>query len=487
MSEELAAKLDAIWADDRLGRRGEAQLLLDYIESVATRPVLREDSQSFTLAIDVGYGEGKTFFLRRLQQHLAITHPVAFVDAWADDTLDQPLTALAATLETALKPLKAKPAVKSKLANVISKTGNVAKAAALGALRRGVAYVISDKGADAVSAALNDAPSDIVDSAKAAAAIGEDVVAATVAEFSGVAPGKVMRDRIDAFEDGKKGIQDLKASLRALVDALKGQALTPPIIIIIDELDRCRPTYAVKLLEEIKHIFDVPGLIFVFGMHGEQLSNSMSAAYGAKFDGASYLRRFITRRYKLRTPRLRPLVTELLKQRGLIDNKQLDINFWLVKGRGFQHDRGDLDDIVAKYFEMYEVPVREVFHLIDALQTSAALIRGQPLYLPYYLPLLISRHLQPNSVELVSPRVDPQWEYAYLNESRELVTVSPWALAQTFHQLFKLPLKEFNDLDSNDTLNRIAWSMKGGRSGLNDPSNYDDLIEAVGRFDGPST
>ena len=80
-----------------------------------------------------------------------------------------------------------------------------------------------------------------------------------------------------------KEIKQMKAALAEVVSSLESKDRSAPIIIVIDELDRCRPTYAIKLLEEIKHLFDVPGLVFVFGMHGDQLAHSVKAAYGAEF------------------------------------------------------------------------------------------------------------------------------------------------------------------------------------------------------------
>ena len=52
-----------------------------------------------------------------------------------------------------------------------------------------------------------------------------------------------------------------------------------PKIIIIDELDRCRPDYAIQLLEIIKHIFDVKNIIFLFLINRKQLESIVSTIY----------------------------------------------------------------------------------------------------------------------------------------------------------------------------------------------------------------
>lgn len=64
------------------------------------------------------------------------------------------------------------------------------------------------------------------------------------------------------------------------------------LIVFVDELDRCKPTYAIKLLERIKHYFSVPNITFIFSVDLSQLQNTAKRYYGEKFDGYHYLDRF---------------------------------------------------------------------------------------------------------------------------------------------------------------------------------------------------
>ncbi len=86
--------LDKIWKYDLLGRREDADRLQAYIESISAFQLDRGSESSFIIAIDAPYGVGKSFFLTRLAKQLSLTHPVAYVDAWADDIMNEPLTAL---------------------------------------------------------------------------------------------------------------------------------------------------------------------------------------------------------------------------------------------------------------------------------------------------------------------------------------------------------------------------------------------------------
>ncbi len=66
-----------------------------------------------------------------------------------------------------------------------------------------------------------------------------------------------------------------------------------PLVIIIDELDRCRPTYAVEVIEKIKHLFSVKNVVFVLVMNKKQLEESIRCVYGREIDAHIYLQKFI--------------------------------------------------------------------------------------------------------------------------------------------------------------------------------------------------
>ena len=64
------------------------------------------------------------------------------------------------------------------------------------------------------------------------------------------------------------------------------------LIVFIDELDRCRPTYAIKLLERVQHFFDNNKITFIFSVNLYELKNTIKKLYGPNFDGDRYLDRF---------------------------------------------------------------------------------------------------------------------------------------------------------------------------------------------------
>lgn len=65
-----------------------------------------------------------------------------------------------------------------------------------------------------------------------------------------------------------------------------------PIVFIIDELDRCRPNFAIQFLECIKHFFNVDNVYFLLSCNVDQLIASIAHLYGEKIDGENYLEKF---------------------------------------------------------------------------------------------------------------------------------------------------------------------------------------------------
>lgn len=489
---EQPRTIEEIWGDDLFDRRAEAGLLIGYLESVAARGSLREDSHGFTLAVDARYGEGKSFFLKRLAEQLSIAHPVAFVDAWTDDLADEPLTALAATLKRALDTLiAASPAVRSKYKNVIAKSGQIAKIVGGGLVKRALGLAITATAADALEGAirvLDDEVGEVVKEKLKTA--GDEIVGDGTSALSSVAPGKLMETRIAEFELGQDAIKEMRESLEALVASLNDQDKVPPIFIIIDELDRCRPTYAVKLLEEIKHLFNVPGLIFILGLHGDQLAHSVTAAYGTGFDGKSYLRRFFHRQYRLAAPDLKPLLQHLCDRAGIADAA--------VTVLPMVTDREPakvplIPETIALYMTAYGLSARNAFEVVDILQTCFALVNGNPLCLNYLLPLIIGHVKSLPAGELPKLERKIPWRLFqttddYGNNGAEIAADDCAMVFQTLCNQKKEDLRRQANANNAGLIVRavnetIPSHDQGER--LWSVANYPKLLATVGRFRTP--
>lgn len=126
------------------------------------------------------------------------------------------------------------------------------------------------------------------------------LTAANILEFF---TGKSWTKMIEAFrgQDPLENIRSSKAieaEVKRFLDALleeRGDRL----VIFIDELDRCNPSYAVRLLERIKHYFSNDRITFVFSINTNELQHTIKKCYGNDFDACRYLDRFFDLRISI--------------------------------------------------------------------------------------------------------------------------------------------------------------------------------------------
>lgn len=97
-------------------------------------------------------------------------------------------------------------------------------------------------------------------------------------------------DTFSMYEGRKNAMASLKEAIQDLVEGSE-----PKVLFLVDELDRCRPDYAISYLETIKHIFDVKGAVFLLAADRQHLENSAKTAFGAQLDFDEYYRKFVHR------------------------------------------------------------------------------------------------------------------------------------------------------------------------------------------------
>lgn len=135
-------------------------------------------------------------------------------------------------------------------------------------------------------------------------------IAVDVIEKATKASTEILEEEIKEFADKKKTIIEFRKELEKFV---KQTDNTKPLIFIIDELDRCRPNYAVEVLEQIKHFFSVPGIVFVLSIDKNHLESAIKGYYGSeRINSSEYLRRFIDLEYSIPAPSYNDYCTYLM-------------------------------------------------------------------------------------------------------------------------------------------------------------------------------
>ncbi len=96
----------------------------------------------------------------------------------------------------------------------------------------------------------------------------------------------------------KKQLEKFKKNLGKFATDYRS-IMNYPLVIVIDELDRCRPTFAIDVLEVAKHLFSTDGVVFVLALNQRQLGHSVAAIYGDRFDSIGYLEKFVDVTFRL--------------------------------------------------------------------------------------------------------------------------------------------------------------------------------------------
>ena len=236
--------------NDKLDRANTAAVLTQIIQNAEI---------GFTMSLNARWGNGKTTFVKMWEAFLKNQgYRTIYLNAWEQDYLQDPFSVIISTIW------------------------------------------------DNLSAYSGNDIAEVGESMKKMVSVGCDIVK----YYAGKAIGKETIDYIaeQINNAGKpeflalcsvypKFIKDFKKQLEEMVNrACVGKKL----VVFVDELDRCRPNFAVEFLERIKHIFAIPNIVFVLSIDKDVLCSAIKGVYGSEqIDADRYLRRFIDIEYNL--------------------------------------------------------------------------------------------------------------------------------------------------------------------------------------------
>lgn len=255
--KELEIPAEEPFKNDKLERKNYAEILTGIVETFEDGAVI---------ALNGAWGTGKTTFVRMWEQYLKNDDfPVIYYNAWEDDISEEPLFSLLRCLKNANK----KEDKEGKLKKVFTVGGKILAGMAVGTVKG----FLGEAG-------------EIVSKA------GEGAIDAIAKEFT---------DSLEKEDKIEELLGQFKTALIEYVAFVCNNG--KPLVYFIDELDRCNPTFAVKALERMKHLFDIPNVVFVLSIDKRQLAYSINGYYGNEnINSIEYLRRFIDIDYNLPDP-----------------------------------------------------------------------------------------------------------------------------------------------------------------------------------------
>lgn len=295
-----------IWADDKLGIKENVIGFANILE----QEKFIEGGSSKVYAISAEFGIGKTFFCEKLAKVLEQDKvPVSILNIWEMDFYENPLLPILVKMQETYA--------------VSNPEGKKIPTKILNWIKSGISGISIKANIPQIGEICLD---------------GEKMVNCN----------EKLNDKLQG-NDIYTEYKQFKTELNSLKDFLRDWAkeLSTPVVVIIDGLDRCRPDYAVKTLEILKHFFDIPGFVFVLAIAEEQLKSSVETLFRTKnFDG--YKRKFINNSFILPSPDKEKFTNFLYEKSGLSNVvKQIEEN---NKDLVFKIRRDSYQDYINRCF-----------------------------------------------------------------------------------------------------------------------------------------
>jgi hypothetical protein len=379
---KLETPADAPFSNDALERAETVEFLSGVIERAGEQPLV--------LAIDARYGSGKSTFVDMLRLVLAKKNfQTVYFDAWRADHVNDPLVAMVAALDE----------IVPKEAGVRDKVR-----ASLGVVRK-VAGTVAKRG---VVAAVKVATVGAVDL--------EDDVEEILRDFA----GETTTDLVGEFQKEEKLIFGFREALQKVVKQLPDAGKNKTLVFFIDELDRCRPDFAISLLERVKHMFDVPNIVFILSVDKAQLEAATAAIYGERINAAEYLRKFIDLEFGLPEPRSDRFLDTALTRAGL------DEIFEARAGSAeTRSDRKQFVNIMFALARIFDLSLRAQERCITRLKLVLEQTPSDSYLDPEHVALLIVLRLVDQSMfeRVVKGTVSPEVLLQYMQTTPERAEV----------------------------------------------------------------
>lgn len=222
--KDLQKKSKSLWEDTAPEIVSFANDLQEFLQGVDT---------PYVIGLDGGYGTGKTHFSTRFAMQMHKTIRTLYFSAWENDYKNDPLSIFVEQITLLVKQEQKviKPKTFQFIQNLLSswaKSTDINASAKVGGLSAGVTTNVGDF--------INNL--------------------------------KNLELPIDV-------LQNAKSQLAEYIKLLPHDKL----IFIVDDLDRCRPDFAIKTLEAVKHFFDIEGLIIVMPINQNRLRICVDAFY----------------------------------------------------------------------------------------------------------------------------------------------------------------------------------------------------------------
>ncbi|ENK2914655.1 hypothetical protein AB3D14_002291 [Vibrio alginolyticus] len=324
--------------------------------------------EGYVINLNAEWGAGKTTFLQCWYNELSKDHPTIYFDAWRSDFSKDAMLALIDCFH-------------AQLANPIAGNEDLIKS-------------LLDKGSYFIRKSV---PSLLVGYLKHKTGTAEDesliedINKQFGIEIAEKECGDSLKDILKDILEQRQRVEGIEAFQEVLIKLAKAfvdtyeKAPNPkqyPVYVLIDELDRCRPSYAIEIIESVKHFFNTKNFVFVIATDTEQLQHSVKAVYGEGFDAYSYLSRFFHKTVTLPAPSMVEYLVSRLSP---------------IVESDFEFDAPFLLDFLVGIFEWHNMTsLREIDKVIQDIEVAKSTGNKSFKIIPLVL-LSVLKRLHPQS------------------------------------------------------------------------------------------
>ena len=294
------------------------------------------------ISVSGDWGTGKTYLAKNWHKYLEEQkYFTCYIDAHKKDYAEDPLLIIMSEIESSVN-------------KYIKKEEVFIKRAFMPVKKKFIPFLASGiKTAGKVGASV--LLPDVVSSV--AKQIIDEVDAEKVKEFVKSSIEKYGKKKDNYIKQYYQNIQAYSKNMEAFKQELEKFAakFDKPVVIFIDELDRSNPQFVIKLIEQLKHIFEIPNLAFILTVNKKELSNTIKGIYGSEMDGYAYYKKFTTHDFTLYP------ISELNN-----DNIKIYIQEITNKYNDFIISNNFLD-IAVIIIQLFNLSLRDIEQVLDHL------------------------------------------------------------------------------------------------------------------------
>lgn len=352
-------KLRNEFTQDNLDRKNLAKKYTTFLNNLQGNHVI---------ALDAPWGSGKSTFIEFICSEFDDKKDVYIkYNAWENDYTAEPLISLMSDI---FKAFEDKQYIGvDKMKKLVSKISNIGLKS-LSAISKGTARIVLGEG-------------------------GSNDAVEAVKEISKTFVDDNVDNLFKTIDESKKSRKEFKIQLEKYTKEILKEKTRDKLFIIIDELDRCKPTFAIELLESIKHLFDIEEIVFFIAVDKTQLAESIKSVYGQGFDSFTYLHRFFDMELHLPKINLKSHFKIILNQK--FDNASAYSDY---------NCNTYIDDAI----KILNLTIRDFERIVSETLLLKTINELTHIEIEVCILLLILKYKEPNAYDIINSNQQSQWD-----------------------------------------------------------------------------